>query len=77
MYAAKRWQSPINCFGGNTFKDVGRNHVDNNAVLVTDTHLSYQGQSFEYAAHLTLNHSQQEYKSGLACTNGVEGFFSQ
>jgi transposase-like protein len=67
----------LTVIGGNTFKDVVRNNVNNNAVIVTDTHLSYQGLAFEYTAHLTVNHSQQEYKNGLACTNGVEGFFSQ
>jgi hypothetical protein len=30
----------------------------------------------EYAEHLTVNHSKDEYVRGDASTNGIEGFFS-
>jgi transposase-like protein len=66
----------LTVIGSNTFKDVVRDNVDNAAVIVTDTHLSYAGLGQEYAAHLTVNHSQSEYRNGLAFTNTVEGFFS-
>jgi len=66
----------LTVIGKNTFKDVVRANVNSNAVLMTDTHLSYQGLAFEYAGHGTVNHSQSQYRDGLAYTNGVEGFFS-
>lgn len=67
----------LTVIGAKTFKDVVRDNVKNDAVLITDTHLSYQGLAFEYAGHATVNHSQGEYRNGLAYTNSVEGFFSQ
>ncbi|HMI79823.1 MAG TPA: IS1595 family transposase, partial [Ferruginibacter sp.] len=39
----------LTVIGKNTFKDVVRANVNSNAVLMTDTHLSYQGLAFEYA----------------------------
>jgi len=66
----------LTVIGGNGFKDVVRSNVNSNAVLITDTHLSYQGLAFEYADHLTVNHSQMEFKNGIASTNSVEGFFA-
>jgi transposase-like protein len=58
------------------FKDVIRDNVETDAIIVTDTHMGYQGLSMEYAAHCTVNHSQMQFKDGLAYTNTVEGFFS-
>jgi hypothetical protein len=66
----------LTVIGGNTFKDVVRQNVDKNAIVVTDTHLSYQGLNNEYADHLTVNHSQMQFREGVAYTNSVEGFFS-
>lgn len=66
----------LTVIGGNTFKDVVRENVNNTAVVVTDTHLAYVGLAQEYAAHLSVNHSKSEYRNGLAFTNSVEGFFS-
>ena len=67
----------LTVIGESTFKDVVRQHVDPGSVVITDTHLSYQGLSYEYAGHFTVNHSEMEFKKGMAWTNGVEGFFSQ
>lgn len=67
----------LTVIGGNTFKDVVRNNVKTDAVIITDTHLAYQGLAYEYAGHATVNHSQGEYRNGIAYTNSVEGFFSQ
>lgn len=69
-------KAKLTVIGGNTFKDVVRQHVNTSAVIVTDTHLSYVGLASEYAAHLSVNHSKSEYRKGLAFTNTVEGFFS-
>ena len=66
----------LTVIGDNTFKEVVRDNVNNNAIVVTDTHLSYQGLNTEYTDHLTVNHSQMEFRNGLAYTNSVEGFFS-
>lgn len=66
----------LTVIGGNTFKEVVRKNVDNAAVVITDTHLAYAGLAQEYAAHLTVNHSQSQYRDGIAYTNTVEGFFS-
>ncbi|MBL7696135.1 MAG: IS1595 family transposase [Ferruginibacter sp.] len=66
----------LTVIGEKTFKDVVRENVSPDALLVTDTHLSYQGLVSEYAGHATVNHSQGEYRAGIAYTNSVEGFFS-
>lgn len=67
----------LTIIGNNTFKEVIRENVKPDAVIITDTHLSYQGLAFEYSGHATVNHSQGEYRNGIAYTNTVEGFFSQ
>ena len=66
----------LTVIGGYSFKDVVRANVHESAVIMTDTHLAYQGLAYEYAGHGTVNHSQSQYRDGLAYTNGVEGFFS-
>jgi transposase-like protein len=69
-------KAKLTVIGERTFKEVIRENVDTSAVIVTDTHLSYQGLDQEFAGHGTVNHSQQEYKNGIFYTNSVEGFFS-
>lgn len=69
-------KAKLKVIGGNTFKEVVRAHVKNEALIVTDTHNGYAGLANEYEAHLSVNHSQMEFKNGLAYTNTVEGFFS-
>lgn len=66
----------LTIINGDTFKDKVRENVKPDAVIMTDTHLSYQGLAFEYAGHGTVNHPQGQYRDGIAYTNGVEGFFS-
>lgn len=66
----------LTLIGNNTFKEVVRANVKPDALLITDTHLAYQGLSYEFAGHATVNHSQGEYRQGIAYTNSVEGFFS-
>lgn len=66
----------LTVIGGYSFKDVVRANVNENAVIMTDTHLAYQGLAYEYAGHGTVNHSQSQYRDGAVYTNGVEGFFS-
>ena len=66
----------LTVIGKNIFKEVVRDNVNPNAVIMTDTHLAYQGLAFEYAGHGTVNHSQSQYRDGIVYTNTVEGFFS-
>ncbi|MFT3679708.1 MAG: IS1595 family transposase [Ferruginibacter sp.] len=66
----------LTVIGKKTFKDVVRENVKPDALVITDTHLSYQGLIDEFAGHATVNHSQSEYRKGVAYTNTVEGFFS-
>jgi transposase-like protein len=66
----------LTVIGESSFKQMVRKNVKNTATVVTDTHLSYQGLSLEYADHGTVNHSRSEYKRGIYYTNSVEGFFS-
>lgn len=66
----------LTVIGKNTFKDVIRENVSPEAILMTDSHLSYQGLSMEYQCHLTVNHKEMQFRDGLCYTNTVEGFFS-
>ena len=61
---------------GESFKDLIKRHVDNTAVIVTDSHVSYGGLDKEFAGHEAVNHSQGEYVRDVFHTNTVEGFFS-
>ena len=69
-------KAKLTVIGERSFKDVIRENVDQSAVVITDTHASYQGLDQEFEAHGTVNHSQQEYRNGIFYTNSVEGFFS-
>jgi transposase-like protein len=69
-------RAKLTVIGQNTFKEVIRHHVDQSAVIVTDTHLAYQGLDQEFAGHGTVNHSQDQYRNGIFYTNSIEGFFS-
>ena len=62
--------------GDNTFKDIIRANVEKSATLITDSHSSYELLNHEFSDHQTVNHSQGEYRKGIAYTNTVEGFFS-
>ena len=69
-------RAKLTVIGNNPFKEVVRANVDKSATIVTDTHLAYVGLSQEYAGHLSVNHSQSQYRDGIAYTNSIEGFFS-
>jgi len=69
-------KAKLTVIGKNSFKEVVRENVNPDALLITDTHLAYQGLAFEYAGHATVNHSQMQFRDGIAYTNSVEGFFS-
>ncbi len=54
-----------------------KKNVDNSAVVITDSHLSYTGLNEHFAGHEVVNHSEQEYvREGAIHTNSIEGAFS-
>ncbi len=62
--------------GAQTFKEMVRQYVDEDAMLVTDNHKGYQGLNYEFASHATIDHTKQQYKDGIFHTNSIEGAFS-
>jgi transposase len=55
-----------------------KQHVDKDAIISTDESRLYDNINKELGLeHGQVNHSQDEYKKGIFCTNTVEGFFSQ
>ncbi len=64
-------------FPGKTFKERVRDNVSNEAFLITDSHIGYQGLDIEYAGHETVNHDAGEYKRDQWHVNTIEGFWSQ
>jgi len=69
-------RAKLTVIGQKTFKEVVRQNVDKEALVVTDSRLSYVGLSQEYAGHEVVNHSKGEYKRDIFYTNTIEGFFS-
>lgn len=63
--------------GGKSFKDRVRDNVSKDAILVTDSHLGYQGLDIEFFKHETINHFIGEYRRDEWHTNTIEGFWSQ
>jgi hypothetical protein len=66
----------LSVIGKLTFKDLVRQNVEPDAMIVTDSHSGYTGLAFEFAGHAVVNHSQQQFKDGIFNTNSVEGAFS-
>jgi hypothetical protein len=64
----------LTIIGASSLKDIARTNVDNSALVITDSQLSYVGLGQEYAGHLSVNHAQNEYRNGKAYVNSVEGF---
>jgi transposase-like protein len=53
-----------------------KGNVSPDARLATDEARMYRKIAKRYAAHLTVNHSANQYRDGDASTNTIEGFFS-
>jgi len=64
-------------FPGKTFKDRIRDNVSKDAIIVTDSHLGYEGLNVEFAGHETINHNAGEYVRETWSTNKIESWFSQ
>ena len=69
-------KAKMQVIGRKSFKTIIHENVKKEAILVTDSHLGYQGLHTEYAQHEAVNHSILEFKRGIYYTNSVEGFFS-
>jgi transposase-like protein len=59
-----------------SFKDIIRQNISENAIIVTDEHSGYTGLANEFCGHVTINHSKLEFKKDGFSTNAVEGLFS-
>ena len=75
-FVERQGKGRLTVINEDSFKDVVRKHVKKSAIVITDQHLGYRGLDAEYAAHLSVNHSEFQYRDGIAYTNSVEGFFS-
>jgi transposase-like protein len=51
-------------------------NIHKESVLMTDEATVYKNVGPDFAAHGTVNHSQDEYVRGVVHTNTVEGFYS-
>jgi hypothetical protein len=57
-------------------KQALRENVSPEARLATDEARMYRKIAKQYAEHMVVNHSQDEYVRGEASTNTIEGYFS-
>jgi transposase-like protein len=60
----------------NGIKKALKENVSPNARLATDEARMYRKIAKQFAEHLTVNHSANQYRNGDATTNTIEGFFS-
>jgi transposase-like protein len=60
----------------NKIKKALRENVSPEARLATDEARMYRKIAKQFAEHMTVNHSANEYRDGDASTNTIEGFFS-
>src|SRR5204863_2348757 len=66
----------LKVIGTNSMMDLVKQHVNENALVVTDAHIGYKDLAAQFAGHAIVNHHQGEYRNDIAYTNSVEGFFS-
>ena len=55
-----------------TFKQRVKDNVSKDAIVVTDSHMGYEGLNLHYKQHEVVNHSIRQYKNGEFHTNSVE-----
>lgn len=63
-------------YKGTVLKEMVREAVDKNAIIITDGFGGYAGLHKEYQQHEVINHAKQEYVRGQYHTNTIEGFWS-
>ncbi|MBL7745636.1 MAG: IS1595 family transposase [Chitinophagaceae bacterium] len=69
-------RAKLTLIGENSFKDIIRLNVSENAFINTDEHLGYHGLNQEFADHAAINHSKGEFLRDGVHTNTIEGVFS-
>lgn len=58
-------------------KPIVRQHINEDAFVITDSSTNYIGLEKEFAGHETVNHFNNEFvRNGVIHTNGIEGAFS-
>ena len=58
-------------------KPIVREHISEDAHIITDSSSNYVGLELEYAGHQTVNHSEYEFvKNKVIHINSIEGAFS-
>lgn len=55
-----------------TFKQRVKDNVSKDAIIVTDSHMGYEGLNLHYKQHEVVNHSIRQFKKGKFHTNSVE-----
>jgi transposase-like protein len=55
-----------------TFKERVKNNVSKDSIIVTDSHIAYEGLNLHYKQHEVVNHSIRQFKKGQFHTNSVE-----
>ncbi len=66
----------INSVSSRSLRKVIREHVDIEAVIMTDDFLSYRHLDDEFADHHAVVHSKKEYARGPVHVNNCESFFA-
>lgn len=61
---------------GDTVKDYIYKHVDDNAIINTDSYRIYRNLGAEYAGHFTVDHTKKEYARNGVHVNTAESWFS-
>lgn len=72
----KEGKAKLSVIGRDTLKEKVRKNVSENAIIVTDEQIGYQGLINEYRGHVSINHSQLEFLKDGFSTNSVEGLFA-
>ncbi len=62
--------------GRKTFKELVRENVDKQSLLITDNYNAYAGLDIEYWKHEIINHVANEYVRGDYHTNTIENYWS-
>lgn len=66
----------VKAVNGTTLRTILKEHIAEEANLMTDELRLYKPIGKEFASHQTVKHSAKEYARGNAHTNTIEGFFS-
>ncbi|QEC56878.1 IS1595 family transposase [Flavisolibacter ginsenosidimutans] len=59
-----------------SLKDIIREYVKKDTIVITDSLTAYKGLNAEFAGHEVVNHNEDEFVRDKWHTNSIEGFFS-